>query len=46
MLIVIMCSGREVNPDAYIIAASIFGVAGAITTAANIFKNDRNKKEE
>jgi hypothetical protein len=40
-----MVTGGKADPNAYIIAASIFAVAGAITTAAQIIRDGRNKKE-
>ena len=47
MIIVLMVSGKEVNPDAYIIAAALFAVAGSIANAARTSQGrDANKKEQ
>lgn len=48
MIIVMMIAGKEVSPDAYIIASSIFAVAGAIPIAARVIQQGRNenKKEQ
>lgn len=46
MLIVIMASGGKADPNAYLIAASLFAVAGAIGSGLYNIKAALEKKDE